>query len=201
MPAPAVAIAAWTFWKAVTYITVAVSAAYGVKKAAEAYGNTPTNDGRRMGWTDEQLYEIQKLRGKDRDKYIDENNERVKKINEKLDDMETTLTNVAKDFAEAKNKGDSAEMAKLAAVIERMNKEKRELIKEREQIRKDTKDAISPLGEQVLTQEQFSKVKDTPNLKKWGTWGVIAISIVISFMILKLISGIFGKFKKELGIS
>jgi len=51
-----------------------------------------------------------------------------------------------------------------------------------------------------LTQEQFQSHSNTPNLKSWMNWGIIAIVVIATILIVNFIFGLFKKTKKSMGI-
>jgi seryl-tRNA synthetase len=124
-------------------------------------GDTIFNKAKANGINPQELLELQKMREKDRQKWLNDNNEDLKELNSKIDKLEEQRNNIIKKI---ETENDPTEKAKLVAAADELKKEITDLRKEKTQKEKGIKEVIEALPKGNLTAEQFQAEGNKPLL-------------------------------------
>lgn len=197
---PVTAVAAWGFWKAVTWIVGLGVAAYATHKVTSTFGVTPQSQLKDLGIPPERIYNDAKKFNEDKVEYLNglnkKDNDDIKALTDKVEKLENekvTMQGKLNDYPK-----DSPEYKKLVAQIAGIEsristfnsqiEEKKGRVAEREE--KVTK-TFTALGDTSNKTEFLSRAKGI----QWGeykNWAIIFVCIVVVIMVIGLIKKLFS---------
>lgn len=178
-------------WSLIPVAIAGGLAGAGAQAGIEKFGSTLFNSAQKAGISPQELLELQKMRENDRKKWLSDNNEDLKALNEKINKLEEQRNQILKKIEQ---ESDPTEKAKLIAAAEELKKEINELRKEKRDKEKDIKEVIDNLPKGNLTPEQFQQEGNKPYLSSFKNWGIIALFVLVGIILVVFIKKLFKKF-------
>ena len=190
-----VAVAGWGIWKAVTYVAIALSSAYAAKKAAEAYGNNPSNNLARNGISPEQQFEHYQKWAEDNKKFSKEMiEEHFKDKKERLDKLEEENRKLSEKLATASPE----EKVKFLEMISDNKKEMKEINKSMSDGINNIVKNFEAIGKNPpVNYQQFQDKSKQIDFSSWWNWGIISFCVIIAILVINFVRKILSGFSKN----